>query len=283
MGTCTSIGKCMLILLNVIFVIISMGLLAVGVILKFFPGLLMSFLMAGISSVSGFSKPGSANNLTSIPLIDDLGLALIVFGAVLFLISFFACCGACCMCRPFLILFVVFMMVVIISLATLGGLFLAKTSTLHSSIRGSLKTKVRNEYKGPENDDIFSLIINVISYGFKCCAISGPDDFDPKASWRTYTYNGATVTVDVSPACCKPEVLKTDTTLECAKKDGFGVYDSMKTNTQGCYDKILEEVEKNKLYAILGLVGLLLLLLLEVIFAIVLIKDISDKAKVGPV
>ncbi|XP_067666312.1 tetraspanin-18-like [Haliotis asinina] len=282
MGTFTSIGKCMLILFNVIFVIISMALIAVGVILKFFPGLLMSFLMDGLSSVTAFSKPGSADNLISIPLIDDLGLALLVFGAVLFLISFLACCGACCMWRPFLILFVVFMMILIITLATLGALFLAKKSTLHSSIREALKTKVRNEYKGPESDDIFSLIINVISYGFKCCAISGPDDFDPEGFWL-YTYGSSPFTVDVSPACCKPEVLKTDTTLSCAKKIDFGLFNSTKTNTVGCYDKILDLVEENQLYAILGLVGLLLLLLLEVIFAIVLIKDISDKAKVGPV
>ncbi|XP_071094927.1 tetraspanin-18-like [Haliotis cracherodii] len=263
--------------------IISLALIAVGAILKFFPGMLMSFLMAGISSVAGFNKPGSSADLTSIPLIDDLGVALLVFGAVLFLISFLACCGACCKWRPFLVIFVVSMTILIITLATVGGLFLTKASTLHSSIRTSLKTKVRNEYQGPVSEDIFSLIINVLSYGFQCCAINGPDDFDPKATWRTYTYGSHTVTVDVSPACCIPEVLENDEQLDCAKKNGAGEFDLKKTNTQGCYDKILKLVEDNQLYAILGLVGLLLLLLLEVIFSIVLIIDINNKAKVGPI
>ncbi|XP_071095976.1 leukocyte surface antigen CD53-like [Haliotis cracherodii] len=268
MGLFSSVGQCVLILLNIVFTIVALALLVLGAILKFQPGLLLPYVLAAVSGITAFNVP---TTVASVPVVSNIGLALLVLGAVLFVITFFGCYGGCCGNRLFLIIFCILMIILSIVVATVVGLLFVRDSPLNTKGKETFMTQIRNEYKGPVSDDTFSIMLDVASYSLQCCASTGPTDFDTSASWTTYDYKGTTVTIEASPACCKKDVLDGDTTLECAKKHG-GVFDPTQTNTQGCYDRIHDLVEENKVYVILGAVLLLLLMVLEIVFAIILIR-----------
>ncbi|XP_071095360.1 tetraspanin-18-like [Haliotis cracherodii] len=273
MGFFSSLGQCVLVLLNIIFVLLSLVLVVVGVILKFFPGVLMQFLFDGVKDITHFKLPDGSSDLNTVPLLDELGLAVLIFGVVLFGVSFLACCGACYKLRIFLGLFCVLVLILILSVATVGGLFFNRDSPMHSKIKNEFKKQVHDDYKGPKNTDVFSLLINILSYSLNCCGMAGPDDFDHTAPWTNYNLSGRTFHIDVTPACCVHSFLKAND-LTCAVKQPAG-FDQNKTNTMGCYDKILDDVHNNQKFGIIGIVVIIVLLALEAVFAVALIRSIN--------
>ncbi|XP_067674162.1 tetraspanin-9-like [Haliotis asinina] len=269
MGGCTAVGRLVLVILNIVFLLISLGLLAVGGILKYMPGTLMDFLLAGAQSAlptaptgpKGVTLPSDflPQTLNFLPMVDDVAMVLLVLGAVLFCISFLACCGACYKWRPLLILFTIVMILLILSIAVVGALFLVKDSVLHDTIRSNLAKKTEKEYTTNKNGP-FIQITNVLALEMKCCGFTGPSDF---------VKNLTTDVTDVPQACCK------DLNQTCLLTRSPSLIE-----TQGCYDKLQDMIEDSKTYAIVGLVGVLLLLLLEVVFAIVIVVDVGSN-KVG--
>ncbi|XP_067666324.1 tetraspanin-18-like [Haliotis asinina] len=275
MGFLSSVGQCVLVLLNIIFVLLSLVLVVVGVILKFFPGVLMQFLFEGAKGITHFQLPDGSSDLNTVPLLDELGLSVLIFGVVLFSVSFLACCGACYKIRFFLGLFCILVIILILSVATVGGLFFNRDSPLHTKIKNEFKQKVHDDYTGPQKKDVFSLLINILCYSLNCCGMAGPDDFDHTAPWTNYNIkSGGTYHIDVTPACCVHSYLKAND-LSCARKQPGGGYDTNKTNTMGCYDKILDEVNNNKKFGIIGIVVIIVLLALEAVFSVALIRSIN--------
>lgn len=57
-----------------------------------------------IPSSSGFGSIPKVGDIINFPFFADLGVALLIFGCILFVISFCACCGACGKWRPLLVL-----------------------------------------------------------------------------------------------------------------------------------------------------------------------------------
>ncbi|XP_067677009.1 tetraspanin-18-like [Haliotis asinina] len=276
MGFISSTGKCVLILLNIAVTIVAVLLLIFGAVLKFNPGLLLRYIYPAVQSVTAFN---TSTNVSTVPVISNIGLALLVLGAILFVISFFGCYGACCTNRIFLIIFCILMIIMCIVVAALAGVLFVRDSPLNTEGKKALQTQIYSDYKGPLSDDTFSVMMDLAAFSLQCCAATGPTDFNPSASWRAYNHNGISTTIDVSPSCCKNSVLDSDTTLECAKKQA-GTFDSTRTNTQGCYDRIHDLVEANKGYVILGFALVLLLMVLEIVFAIILIRKESKESMV---
>ena len=86
--------------------LVSLALIVGGVVLKFFANTLVS-LLGDFGAVTDVTKldlgiPEMAD-VKELPFLDDVGLFFIIFGCILFVISFCACCGACYQWRPLLI------------------------------------------------------------------------------------------------------------------------------------------------------------------------------------
>nr|KAG5686918.1 hypothetical protein BaRGS_020727 [Batillaria attramentaria] len=199
MGCITTVGKIILIILNVVFLIVSLVLIAAGILLKFFASLIATLLLGTVGSLdsstqSDFNIAG-VEDIEELPFIGDVGLALIVFGAFLFVISFLACC---CVCRG--------------TLARQQAAEYGNIIILHSTIEDTLGDQVKTDFK-EDGKDAFSVSINLLNY-------------------------------------------------------------------QGCYPKILDLALGNIVIAgvVLGL--LLLLQVLEIVFAILVVLEESNK--VGP-
>jgi hypothetical protein len=199
-----------------------------------------------VSGMSGSDQFKIADDLTEVPMMYEVGIALFAIGIVLFIISFLGCCGACCnCCKMLLILFAIALAVIMIIEIVFFALFFQEDSALHSEIKSTLSGKLSNPYD-EQNPNAFDLTMNIVNYEFKCCGLSGSVDY------------GAVV--NSSPGRTTP--------LSC------------QTYTNGCYDKLQDIIKDNIVYAGLIAAALLALQLLEVIFAVVVYKDSS---KVSPI
>lgn len=263
---CQGIAKTLLIGINMVFLLISLALMAAGVILAFMPDIIMATVfdqvnsaVSGLASSEKFQLPASASELSEVPLAYQVGVFLFAFGLALFIISFLGCCGACCSCcKVMLLLFAIVMIVLLLIEVTFFGLFLTEDSPLHGEIKSSLADKISDPYD-ENNPSTFDLMMNIINYNFKCCGLRGRSDYN--------VMSGVTVAAG-APALTEP--------LSC-KKQGVGATGYYQ---DGCYDDLQDLIQDNIIYAGLAAGGLCLLQLLEVIFAIVIFKD---SGKVSPV
>ncbi|XP_041372681.1 tetraspanin-1-like [Gigantopelta aegis] len=261
MGCFTSIGRILLIILNLLFLLMSLAILAVGVILKFFPGKIFSYILTAAKDFDLVKLPSGAEEINFLPLLDTVGVVLIVLGCILLSISFLACCGACCEWRLFLILFSILMLILILAQLLLGGLFLAKDSLLNKALKETLATEIKTRYKGPaDRKDAFSMVVNMLSYSLECCGSRDYKDFD-NTDWKLFKYpqNGTpqqTIIAAVTMTCCRKKYIDVDPPLlSCAKAP----IDTSKIYNTGCYDKLYQLVDNKQLWVITVFVLLLLL------------------------
>ncbi|BFZ14432.1 hypothetical protein BsWGS_17471 [Bradybaena similaris] len=238
---CTSIIKCILILFNVLFMIIAAALIVGGVILAFVPS---SFLEPAYNEVKkaaakdGYSMPDSAKDLKDIPLVYQIGIALLGFGIALFIVSLLGWCGSCCTscCKCLLIAFAAIIIVLMIAEIIVGTLFYVTDSPLHATLRSQLKERIKNDYDyDKDSKDSFTVSINLINKHFQCCGIDSSSDFPsgPPKSCDSSNY------------------------------------------PKGCYTKLTDLIKDNIVWAGLALAGVLLIQLIEVIFAIIVYNSDS--------
>ncbi|KAH9514843.1 hypothetical protein Btru_021096 [Bulinus truncatus] len=230
---CSTIAKCLFMLINVLFLVVSIALIAVGAILAFVPGPIFSSILDAAKSAAASANaniPNTVDDIKNIPMAYEIGLAFFVFGIFLFIISFLGCCGGCCSCCKFmLILYAIIMVLLMIGEIVIVTMFFMRNSPLHDTIRSKLKDKITNDFD-ENGSDSFSQIINLINYNFECCGIDGVADFGTK------------------------------------------VHNSCQSNTIGCYTKVNNIIQDNIVYAGEAFAALLLFQLIQVIFAVVLFK-----------
>ncbi|PVD27028.1 hypothetical protein C0Q70_12178 [Pomacea canaliculata] len=134
--------------------------------MKFFPGSIVETLLAKVeipsSSAQDFGSIPSVGKIINFPFFADLGVALLIFGCILFVISFCACCGACGKWRPLLLVFIIAMIVLILGQAVVGGLFLAKDSILHEKIKETFGDEVTKNYKDG-NSNAISIAMDILN------------------------------------------------------------------------------------------------------------------------
>lgn len=273
MGCGTGLGRLLLVLLNLVILLVSLAVLAVGILLKFFAGVVTKLLLGTTSALSSADKTRfnipDVSDIESLPFVSEIGVALIIFGVILFCISFFGCCGACCKYRPLLIVFVVLLSILVIAQAVIGGLFLAKESILHKTIKDKVGDKVKTDFVAKGND-VFSFSINIMQYLMGCCGIRGWEDFPgakPPSCCNKTIIDGRSPDWDIQKAAC----YSNPTTAPAS-------YYSPK----GCYVLLQDKVLDHLTIAGVILAVILFVQVLEILFACLIVKDVNDHGKVGP-
>ncbi|CAG5119394.1 unnamed protein product [Candidula unifasciata] len=234
---CTTIIRCLLMLINIVFMIIAAALIAGGVILAFVPSTFIEPAYQEIKKSAekdNYNVPENAKEFKDIPLVYQIGIALLAFGIFLFGLSLLGWCGSCCTscCKWMLVVFAAIIVLLMIAEIVVGTLFYVTNSPLHTSLRTELKNRIKNEFRS-DGKDSFSMTINLVNKYFKCCGVDSIQDF----------------TVLNPPRSC-----------EAANVN------------KGCYRKLTDLIDQNIVWAGLALAGILLLQLIEVIFAIIVYK-----------
>ncbi|PVD26147.1 hypothetical protein C0Q70_13816 [Pomacea canaliculata] len=185
-------ARVVLVVINIAIAIISLGVVVIGALLKFSADKFLQ-LVFGAASFSVQSSDKSDFNIPNIaqvsqlPFLGEVGYALIIFGAILFFVSFTACCGACCNYRVLLYIFIVVLTILVIAQAVVFALIMTKDSVFNKKIEDTIGDKVKSDFQA-NGQDVFSFSINLLNYlsprpnltfvvQLDCCGIRGQIDF----------------------------------------------------------------------------------------------------------
>lgn len=148
--------KYLLFIFNFIFAICGIGILTVGILAR-----------VQLSSVSG-----SLDTNVMFP-----SITLIVLGSIIFIISFFGCCGAIreshCMTITFAS-FLLFILLVQVAVAVYAFVVVKNPENITEEYR-----KIFHNQTVEANKEF----VNVVQSGFECCGIDNPTDYAGNIPW----------------------------------------------------------------------------------------------------
>ncbi|KAK3098723.1 hypothetical protein FSP39_022398 [Pinctada imbricata] len=266
-GALACLAKVTLGILNTLFLLVGLALVAVGAIIKQGSGVIGDVL-------------GELKNVPAVSqYLDTAAWVLIGLGIFFTAIGILGGCGACCAVKIFLILYII--IVIILMLTQIVFIALLFSDKLKDILQSALKDSF-SKYKPPpdpvagakiDTDDVLSRGLDALFIELKCCGFESSKDL---------------TTASKTPVtCCKaftPDLLKSD--------DPFGtslieLQSCVSTGTnsykdRGCYDALLDLIDDNKGAFIGGTVGILLFQLICVVFAVLIIKD-KNKNSVSPI
>ncbi|CAD7015438.1 23 kDa integral membrane protein [Ceratitis capitata] len=163
MNCLESIVKYLIYIANIIFLVCGILIIVLGSLM--------------IGNIGDFSSFEDAININTLPII------IIILGCIIFVISFFGCCGAirensCCMTMYAVFMFILFCLQV----ALVVWVFVQRAEFLKA-----MSDLVDTAWK--ENNTANGHPMNALQIGFKCCG---------KTDYRDYTSAGVAVPV----SCC---------------------------------------------------------------------------------
>jgi tetraspanin-18 len=280
-----SIAKLVLFVVNAIFWLTGVFLLALGIW-----ALLDSNFNQFWSGIAGGDLAGR------IPNVKAISILIIVLGAVMFAFGFAGCCGACKESRCLLTIYIVLMGIVMaaeVAVSILAFVFRAK---LPEVIQSGLKQDVRDHITGKTDNggdtlkNTFNQFFLSLQFDAQCC---GATDYRDYFNGSLYQY----LNVSMAPSnpscyavpltCC---VRYANSTADWAHLNTSDVaeYDSCCSKTQqsstgrystGCYTKVRDVLEKFTLPIAIGLIVFAVFQIVIMLSAVCLCQAIGQEER----
>ncbi|XP_060086232.1 tetraspanin-16-like [Ylistrum balloti] len=276
MGCFATCGKILLVIVNLFFLVIGLVFFVAGFFCKFGNDTLKTYYDSALTSLSSsLSSSGydsvdlSSFDITEI--IGTLGIALIVIGTILLVITVFGFVGACCKIQCMLIGYCILVSLILIGEIIFIGILFGNKTLITDGIKTPLKASIQSDYQGLNGTNVVSLAWNFVHIQVKCCGVDSYEDFTGAAQWLT---NYPTYTLVTPLSCCKE--LPSSADFSCAASPTT----SNNYKNTSCFDSIWDLVLGNiglmaGIFAGLGLFQIML-----VVFGICLILD-GRKNRVG--
>ena len=228
--------KYLLFIFNFIFAVCGIGILAIGVVIHL--------------QLSNLTKTVEMNVMFP-------SIVLIVIGSIIFVISFFGCCGAIRESHCMTITFAsILLFILIIQVAVAVYAFVVFKN--HDN-QVSIKSTYSEIFKGYPRHMEEAEIVNIIQSSLKCCGVNSPDDFRTLGNF----------TGEFPWSCCG----KTERERVCQQSEV--------NNVPGCAEKIAEALQTAG--TVLGSVaiGIAGIELVGIIFALCLANSIRNIERRG--
>ncbi|XP_071171979.1 tetraspanin-18-like [Mytilus edulis] len=196
-------GMVFLIVLNITFVLLGLGLIIAGGMLREKSETVNDKVLPLLNEI------GIGPGFTMGDLLEAIAILVIIIGIIAFTLSAIGGFGACCKNRVLLIIYGVG--VILIGAAEI---FVLKAWTdlkkeLNETIKSTL-LKLLNDYEG-NTDDILTIAWNFVFLLFDCCGVNTQSSVD---DFSTSTWASATRGTDVIPGwCCKEATIDTASSL----------------------------------------------------------------------
>ncbi|KAI0208344.1 23 kDa integral membrane protein [Lamellibrachia satsuma] len=212
----------------------------------------------------------------NVPIIEAAIITLITVGALMILIGFLGCCGACRESSCMLCLYAGLLVIVILGqvAAVVMGLLFKKElgNELEASMVEQAKHNVTDRYK---DADVLTLAWNVMQTNLKCC---GGDDF------KDYMHNPNFLRSNhpVPLTCCILRVGAPDDPIPenetlCFKEATDGKADKF-LNKAGCYSALYREMNTKSILLISVAAGIALIQIFGTLFACCVRTEIKKNA-----
>lgn len=271
LGCGGTLGKVFLILINIIFFLLGLGLLIVGALMK-----------ANVKIVTDEVKP-ALNTVTVSSyklgdLADNLSVVFIVIGVFIFIVAGLGLFGACCQNRCMLVTYAILVLILFIAKIAAIALWFTMQGEVEDKVKSEMLTSLQT-YFTDDSVDTGSEVSKSWNYMFmtlECCAInkvtSGTNDFD-ESPWCKDTGKSCKDTLaEVPRTCCVDVDASTYTAATAACTTGVSGY-----NTMGCYDALKAEIDSYSTPVIGVGITILVIELLAVIFAFVICKQTGEE------
>ncbi|XP_076109328.1 tetraspanin-18-like [Mytilus galloprovincialis] len=196
-------GMVFLIVLNITFVLLGLGLIIAGGMLREKSETVNDKVLPLLNEI------GIGPGFTMGDLLEAIAILVIIIGIIAFTLSAIGGFGACCKNRVLLIIYGVG--VILIGAAEI---FVLKAWTdlkkeLNETIKSTL-LKLLNDYEG-NTDDILTIAWNFVFLLFDCCGVNTQSSVD---DFSTSTWASTTRGNDVIPGwCCKEATIDTASSL----------------------------------------------------------------------
>jgi len=282
-GDCfRTFAKVLLIIVNIIFCLAGLLMLALGIVLVVAPEKIISFLTSNIN----FSDLAGGDGDFFLELIKASGIFMIILGGIVAIIACFGFIGACCDSKCMLVTYAVILIIILLAevaliifaavypkaFEDLGEQLLNKTLTAYQRDQLLSKNDSLSDRPGPDGKvSAVDTTWNAIQVKFKCCGATGPSDYLSVTTWEKLKCEDDTDpkcpkdSQKVPISCCKSGV-DNPTKYTDFENAGACLIDtsSPSTNQDGCTKKVIDGVMQYSKIAIgiaAGIVGLEIILI----------------------
>lgn len=271
LGCGGTLGKVFLILINIIFFLLGLGLLIVGALMK-----------ANVKIVTDEVKP-ALNTVTVSSyklgdLADNLSVVFIVIGVFIFIVAGLGLFGACCQNRCMLVTYAILVLILFIAKIAAIALWFTMQGEVEDKVKSEMLTSLQTYFTDDSvaTGSEVSKSWNYMFMTLDCCAInkvtSGTNDFD-ESPWCKDTGKSCKDTLaEVPRTCCVNVDASTYTAATAPCTTGVSGY-----NTLGCYDALKAEIDSYSTPVIGVGITILVIELLAVIFAFVICKQTGEE------
>ncbi|XP_018325384.1 CD82 antigen isoform X2 [Agrilus planipennis] len=216
-GRCYGIIKYLMVAVNLIFFILSVGIVVISVWMLVDPTFYISLTQdSGNYQISTY--------------------IFLFTGLLLLLVSFLGCYGACKESTCLLVSFFSFLLIIIVAQVAIGIWAYTNSDTLEKYVRYAVKSIVQEEYYV---NDQRKALFDDIQRGLECCGADRPSDWNPSSFSRVnVTISSDTSIYKIPTSCCRMDMDNSD----CLKG-----HMTTKIGGQIDYDIIFREGCTNKL------------------------------------
>ncbi|XP_060557627.1 CD63 antigen-like [Ruditapes philippinarum] len=285
MGLLTFAGRIVLVVVNIVFILVSLTLIIAGFIIRFAHEWLKPRLDSVLNKIESTVQEGygdaefSTDKFEFGSLVSTLCYIMIAAGVVLLAISFLGCCGACCSFTTVMLVYSIILIVILLAQVAAIILVFAKPDVVKDRMKSTLQDTMK-DYDGIKGTSVSALGWNWVQQEFDCCGAEGYADFGDKGSpYKDSGVNdnadmgGNTGNVGAPVACCKTLPTDDGKRTTCAG-NGAPPTEANSNLNKGCVNEVWSRVvEENTLMfgIVVGICFLIQIVL--IIFACLVFKN----------
>lgn len=258
-------GMIFLIILNVLFMLLGLGLMVPGIIVQANVELVNSEVRPLLNQVQ-------VGSFTLGSLVDGLSVTLIVIGVFILILAglgaFGACCKHKCMLTTYaIIVFVLWLIKVIIVIC-----WIVMRSEVESTLKEKLLSQLQSNYKFADlTSHEISTAWNYLFISLSCCGVSAVTGINNDFDNSTWVTSGEAGSQEIPEFCCTgitaDNYLTTTPAVTCTHTVTSGYYN------KGCYDAAYDMLtEYSGVFIAVGVI-ILIVEVLAVIFACCICKQ----------
>ncbi|KAK4290687.1 hypothetical protein Pmani_036433 [Petrolisthes manimaculis] len=186
-------------------------------------------------------------------------------GAVMFVMGFLGCCGACQESQCMLATFFALVFVVFVGQIIAGVWLVTHEERFKEAFEDSLTLSIQKDYSRIE---LKTNAFDVIQTRLKCCGSSGPQD------WADSYFNGhnlgvvplsgSTIEYLVPASCCSEESCTESLKLKSRETFPDGIH------KKGCAKQMVHFIQEYNIVVLIVIIAILLIEVLAMIFSMVL-------------
>ncbi|KAK3106957.1 hypothetical protein FSP39_003932 [Pinctada imbricata] len=231
MGNC---AKFILILLNIIFLLLGLGLVIIGAVFLANVEFLTEKITPLLETItfSGIGLDG---------LVKNLSIVFLILGGIVLLLAIFGLVGACCEVSFCLVVYAIILIMLFIAQLVVVILWAVLQMQVEDKLESELKDQLTKHYKTDtlDSDNQVSNSWNYIFLTLDCCGIT-EQSLSNNEFTETDWYKSQTVPVSskIPRTCC------TDATEDDYKSKSCSLVDGRSHNKEGCKKKIKDSIDE---------------------------------------